>query len=264
MIFDLHNDYPTALDKSKFDGYVSTNDGVTIVAAVFTAEFDRAVAADKVKDLRAALRGVPTAIEDMGFVTDEKTLSDFDFGGLLYCSLTWNYNNAFAGGALDDGTLTPLGRRAIELMNGRCAVDLAHLNKKSFYAALDTAARPICSHTAFGEHPRCLDDAQIRALTARRGLIGLCAVRSFTGAETADALCAVADTFVQRYGADCLCLGTDFNGTADLPEDLRDYCDIPRLIDGFIKRGYASADINKILYDNAKQLYEETIRERHL
>lgn len=264
MVFDLHNDYPTALAEHELDGYAAAHDGAEIVAAVFTSEFDPSVAADRVKSLRARLGDVPTAIEDLGFAADDKTLNELDFRGLLYCSLTWNYNNAFAGGALDDGELTPLGRQAIELMNGRCAVDLAHLDKKSFYAALDAAERPICSHTAFGAHPRCLDDAQIKALIARRGIIGLCAVRRFTGANTADGLCDVADRFVQRYGAESLCLGTDFNGTKDLPDDFRDYGDMPKLVRGFEKRGYAAADIDKILYGNAKRLYEEIESERHL
>lgn len=132
MIFDLHNDYPTALAEREIGGYAKATDGATIVAAIFTGEFEPSGAAKMVKTLRTRLAGVPTAIEDMGFAADEKTLCKFDFRGLMYCSLTWNYNNAFAGGALDDGVLTALGRRAIGLMNGRCAVDLAHLNKKAF------------------------------------------------------------------------------------------------------------------------------------
>lgn len=87
---------------------------------------------------------------------------------------------------------------------------------------------------------------------------------AFTGAKTADGLCGAADRFVQRYGADCLCLGTDFNGTKDLPADFKTYADLPRLVRGFERRGYTAVDIDKILYGNAKRLYEEIESERHL
>lgn len=265
MIFDLHNDFPTAIDKTRFNAYASACEG-KVTAAIWTSEFDTVDAETRVADILGALSGLnePIAIEDIGFLGENERYEIFDFSKFFYCSLTWNHNNRFAGGALDDGDLTKIGRRAIRRMNCACAVDLAHLNKKSFFAALDVAKHPICSHTGFNSHPRSLDGDQIKALVMRNAPIGLCAVAKFTDAYTAAELADVMDGFVQSYGIDRLCLGTDFNGSVDLPKDLKSYDDLYRVADRLNKLGYRQKDIDNIFYGNAMRFYEEIQYERHL
>lgn len=264
MLFDLHNDYPTVIPPSEYKKY-NSDSVATVTAVIWTSEFDAENALARVDDITNALRAVghdiPIAIEDCGFIRD---IGSFDFGKYFYCSLTWNHNNRFAGGALDDGALTRDGKRAIEKMNGKCAVDLAHLNRKSFFQALDSAKRPMCSHTGFGNHRRCLDAEQIAALTERRGIIGLCAVTAFTSAKTVGELASVIDGFVSKYGIDSLCIGTDFNGTVDLPAGFGSYADIDNLHIALECIGYTGNDIERIFYNNAKQFYEEILHERHL
>lgn len=262
MIFDLHNDFPTALSQDEFGTYLDGCENNTVTAVIWTSDYDRYTAYDTVRALTRKLRAcsnkraLPVAIEDLGFLTDAEC-RDFDFSAYIYCSLTWNYNNRFAGGALDDGKLTKFGEQAILAMNGKCAVDLAHLNKKSFYSALESAERPICSHSGFADHPRCLDGEQISALIAADGLIGLCAVTAFTGAQTAVRLGEVIDCFVQKYGADNLALGTDFNGSKDLPDDLCSYEDIDGIGYRLSRLGYDNIAIQKIFYDNAYKFFTE-------
>lgn len=257
-MFDLHNDYPTALPISEYSRYLSTEcRNNTVVAVIYTTEFDTRRAIDNVRAITNALsdkKVANIAIEDVGFLRGD---DEIDFGKYLYCSLTWNFNNRFAGGALDDGSLTRDGRTIITEINGKCALDLAHINKRSFYSALDLAQDPICSHTGFGKHPRCLDDDRIRALVERKAPIGLCAVRKFTEAYTAKELAAVIDKFVQRYGIDCLCMGTDFNGSTDLPEDFKSYADLRNLENALLALGYGSADIDRIFYTNAYTFFKE-------
>lgn len=258
-MFDLHNDFPTALAASAHSEYIkSLGRGNYATAVIWTSEFDRDDAKRRVDEITTALRRIgkfPIAIEDIGFLDGD--YDKFPFERYFYCSLTWNGNNRFAGGALGDGRLTSDGRAVISSMNGKCALDLAHLNKKSFFDALDLAKDPICSHTAFGTHRRCLDNEQIRALVERNAPIGLCAVKSFTGADTAHELAVVIDRFVQCYGIDLLCLGTDFYGSDDLPYDFKSYSNMFNLEKALFDLGYSSDNILKIFHENAYKFYTE-------
>lgn len=257
MFFDLHNDYPTVIDKNLYKDYISACDGV-VTSVIWTSGLGER-AYERASEIAAALfRSVdtPVSIEDIGFLYDGG-LEEFDFSRFFYCSLTWNHNNAFAGGAQGDGELTEKGMRAVARMNGACAVDLAHLNRKSFFRVLELAEKPLCSHTGFNSHPRSLDGEMISSLISRGGVIGLCAVTAFTGATTLNALCEVIDGFVQSYGIDFLCLGTDFFGTTDLPRDFNDYSHIDAAREYLKKRGYTDKDIDKIIFGNALRFYEE-------
>ena len=263
---DLHNDYPTALPIEKLAEYVNSCGDNDITAVIWTSELgDNAESRIKtLTDRLENIRGVKhVAIEDLGFL-NECAVQEFPFERYIYCSLGWNYDNAYIGGALDGGTLTEAGRRLIERMNGRCAVDLAHTNERSFYAVLEVSERVLCSHTGFNGHLRSIDDGRIRAIIDKRGIIGLCAVTAFTDARSAGELAAVIDRFVSKYGIDYLALGTDFNGSTDLPNDFNRYECLPVLEGELARLGYSDADIDKILTTNVKRFYEEIENERHL
>lgn len=258
MLFDLHNDFPTAISEKEFYTYVKSLKETLPTAAVWTSElgenaFD--VFVSIVGSLRQKLPNVPIAIEDIGFLGECARYESFDFSDYMYCSLCWNYDNVFAGGALDSGDLTQLGKKAIRLIERcGCAVDLAHLNKRSFYEVIDRADRILCSHTGFGNHPRSLDAEQTKALVERNAVIGLCTVRTFTGANSAIELADVIDGFVQRYGDRCLALGTDFYGSQDIPDDIKDYNGLRRVADALYRRGYDKAAVDNIFYNNSLAL----------
>ncbi len=267
MTFDLHNDFATEIHASDYAKYLDGRKDDIITAAIWTTEFEPFQAADRVRQITSTLSALdtppPIAIEDIGFLCGTE-YDAFDFSRYFYCTLTWNHTNGFAGGALSDGDLTADGKKVIAAMNGKCAVDLAHLNRKSFYSAIELAERPMCSHTGFNSHPRSLTDAQIRLLISRRGIIGISAVTAFTDAETIGQLAVTIDRFVSEYGINALCLGTDFFGTKDLPKGFTDYSDCDTLRYELSLLGYADGDIDKILYGNAQRFYEEIKNERHL
>ena len=58
------------------------------------------------------------------------------------------------------------------------------------------------------------------------------------------------DYGVQKFGDELFCFGTDFNGTSDLPDGLKDYCQMDEFIELFLKAGYSSASINKLFREN--------------
>lgn len=257
MLYDLHNDFATKYGYSRYDGYLRSAGDTTVTAAIFTSEMhgDIALAVGKIAD-RLKPKGIPTAIEDIGFSAENELFRDFDFSEYSYCSLTWNGENAFAGGAFSDGTLTSLGRRAIERLNScGCALDTAHLNKMSFFAAADASARVLCSHTGFNGHPRSLDENRIKTIVSRGGIIGLSVVTAFTDATDVRSFACVIDGFVERYGEDNLAIGTDFCGTRDLPHGIRGYRDFEKVRAALTRMGYGENSINKIFYANAKNFF---------
>lgn len=267
MVFDLHNDYPTVLRSEEYKRYASENSDCIITAAIWTTLFPQDRELNIVNDITNTLKLLdvppPVAIEDLSFLVNYD-YRRFDFSRYFYCSLTWNYNNFLAGGAMEDGKLTVDGKNVLKAMNGGCAVDLAHLNKRSFWQVLELSDHVICSHTGFTKHRRCLDDAQIRSIIMHGGIVGLSAVTEFVGAKTVNQLSNVIDAFIQRYGCDSLCLGTDFYGTNDLPNGFNDYYDCRVLRNILSQKGYKIIDIDKIFYDNAMRFYKEINNERSI
>ncbi len=260
MIFDLHNDFPTALCDKDYFGYADSIGDNTVTAAIWTSELSGDVI-KTVGEISARVRELdriclPIAVEDIGFLYKDGKYLDFDFSVFSYCSLTWNYDNGFAGGALDNGTLTYAGKRVVKIINDcGCAVDLAHLNRASFYPVLDCSRRALCSHTGFNGHLRSLDDNQIRTLVNRNVVIGLCTVSSFTDAHNLEQFADVIDRFVQKYGVDNLAIGSDFNGSNDIPKDISDYNGLNQVKDKLLRRGYTTGDLHKIFYGNAYSFY---------
>ena len=61
---------------------------------------------------------------------------------------------------------------------------------------------------------------------------------------------------VRLVGADHVGLGSDFDGTSALPDDLQDVAELPRVTRLLRERGMADADIRKILGENVLRLFE--------
>ena len=100
--------------------------------------------------------------------------------GMRMAGLTWNRRNPFADGAAEDGGLSRLGRELVDRARrarGRSSISPTP-RRRTFAEILARAgdAPVMCSHAAcraLNDHPRNLDDEQMRALAARGGLLGL-------------------------------------------------------------------------------------------
>jgi membrane dipeptidase len=101
--------------------------------------------------------------------------------GMRMASLTWNRRNPFADGAAEDGGggLSKLGLRLVDrLVELGVVLDLAHASPRTFAELLERAAGAplLVSHAAcraVHDHPRNLEDDQLRALAAAGGMLGL-------------------------------------------------------------------------------------------
>ena len=193
--------------------------------------------------------------------------------GLRSLGPVWSRPNAFAHGvpfmfpaSPDTGPgLTAAGRRLVR----RCAelgiaVDLSHLNEAGFWdvARLDEAPL-IASHS--GVHALCastrnLTDAQLDAIAASGGLVGIVFAAPFIRADGADDPDTPLATIVahvryaaDRIGVEHVALGSDFDG-ATVPDELGDVAGLPRLLDALAAAGFTEDEVRAIAWDNWRRV----------
>jgi len=139
-----------------------------------------------VDDLRAAVasgrRGAFIGVEGGHAIDDSlERLREFAGRGIRYMTLTWSNANGWAdssGSAPVHGGLTPLGRDVIrEMERLGVLVDVSHVSDATIRDVLDCASSPIiASHSgcrAVHEDHRNLTDAQLRAIAATGGVVGI-------------------------------------------------------------------------------------------
>jgi membrane dipeptidase len=186
--------------------------------------------------------------------------------GLRSMQLTWNFRNELGDGVWENrtgGGLTRFGVEVIKEMNRLgMVVDLAHMNREGFFQALDVAEAPlIVSHAnACGmlENPRNLDDEQLKAIARQKGLVGILALPERVVVEHV----ALGMDFVKYDGPRTL---KDRHHPLHEPELIRDFEeveDLPKLVDGLMRRGYKENDIGLILGGNYLRVLKAILPEQ--
>ena len=253
MIFDLHNDlFTSGLSECEINRTVRTSRD-KVIYAFWTTELSAPLPTITAKIAKYRDLGTLFAIEDAGFITEQDIVAVCELP-LSYVGLTHNYDNALSGGAFGGGQLTKLGEKIVRALNAAgIPIDTAHINARSFYRVADMAERIINSHCGLYSivgHPRNLTDEQIKLILRKGGVIGITAVSDFIGGDSISDYVRTLDSFVQSYGADSVCVGTDFHGTKPL-KGLSSYEDFDEVIRRLSLLGYTDCDIKKILYENA-------------
>ena len=261
MVADFHNDFITNENFSSIlDEYKKSDNN--IVGAIYKGKrsFEDCYGQAKVFAENKS-SNLYLAYEDFTFVKDFKTLGLLLDFKPFYVTQTWNGDSINGGGAGSEKGLSPHGKDLVKMLNEhKIFVDLAHLSKKSFYETLDIADNVVCSHTAFSavnEHKRNLDFYQLKALADRGAKIGLCFYPYFLNGSskaTVDDVYRHIDYFVNLFGDDGLCIGTDFFGCDVYPENMSDYSFESILTDKLLSVGYSKVTIEKILYKNLKSI----------
>jgi membrane dipeptidase len=160
----------------------------------------------------------------------------------------------------DDG-LTDLGREVIRECE-RCGVivDLAHINRRGFYEALDITTQPLMvTHTGVnGVHKswRNLDDDQLRAIANRGGAVGIIFARQFLGGTSIEAVVDHIKHVIDVAGEDVPALGSDFDGFVVPPEGLEDIAAMPNLTVAMSRRGIPTRVIEKVLSHNVLRVLD--------
>ena len=182
--------------------------------------------------------------------------------GLLHFSANEAGFPAYGRGRNDEGGLTRWGRDLVAACeDSDVLVDLAHVNKQGFLDACQIARKPpIVSHTgvlgAF-EHWRNIDDAQLRAVADKGGVVGVIFCPRFVGGDGLEPVIKHLKHIVDVVGEDAAALGSDWDGFIVPTRPLKDPRGLPLLTDAMLAAGFTRAAVGKILHDNVMRVLRE-------
>lgn len=215
--------------------------------------------------------GVVLAMENCAPLgCDEDDLFEAYERGIRSFGIVWNGSNCFGGGAYSESGLTPAGERFLRNLNRLpVAVDLAHMNERTFYDSLEILEHPpIVSHSCcYGLTPHCrnLKESQMKELRMADGVMGITFVDAFLSDNKED---ATIDRIIDHIlyasdfmGIDKVALGSDFDG-ADMPMDMEKQSCLPLLYKKMKQRGFTDGDIKMVAGENLfRYMYATLSRE---
>lgn len=160
-----------------------------------------------------------------------------------------------------DKGLRPRAAEVIAALNRhRAFVDLAHIHPVGFWQALALTDRdqpPIATHTGVtgvSPHWRNLDDAQIRAIADRGGVVGVMAARNFLAhkGNSGDLQAYVAhlEHVLRVGGAQVAAVGTDLDGAIVPPAAMRNTQPYVALVAAMAQAGWPEAQISAVCQGN--------------
>ena len=185
--------------------------------------------------------------------------------GLLHFSASEVGFPAYGKGRNDDAGLTDFGMELVAACeDAGVLVDLAHVNRKGFLdAAAAARVPPIVSHTgvlgAF-EHWRNIDDAQLRAVADKGGVVGVIFCPRFLGGDGLDAVVKHLRHIVDVVGEDCAALGSDWDGMIVPTTGLADPTGLPHLVDALRAGNFTDVSIQKLLRHNVLRVLRDAPR----
>jgi membrane dipeptidase len=199
-------------------------------------------------------------------------LKDFYAHGARYMTITWNNSPDWAVSGRDSRSATvglnDFGRQVIQTMDSLgMIIDVSHVGIKTIEDILAVTRNPIvATHSGarvLVNNTRNLSDDQIRKIAAGGGVIGVPFYPYFlTGSSraTVNDIVRHIDYIVKLVGVDYVAFGSDFDGIEVEPTDLTDVSKMALLTEALLKKGYARADIRKILGDNFLRVFRQVCK----
>jgi len=188
--------------------------------------------------------------------------------GVRFMGLTHLGNNELGGSSsplMGDRPLTPLGHRVLEEMVGAgMAVDLAHASHRTLRCIADhPSARLFSSHTGVNGASRSwrnLDDAEIRLIADRGGVVGIIFATIYLGGRGIDDVVRHVEHALDVGGEEAVALGSDFDGMVPMPSGVRDVTDVPKIVDALSRRRPAAV-VEKVAWANWRRFFREALGE---
>lgn len=191
-----------------FDDLCQRSDGA-LVACRSPEDALAAKAAGRVAGL-VGVEGGHAIADDLG------CLETLAARGVRYMTLCHGASHSWCDSSTDEprhGGITDFGREVISAMERLgVVVDLAHVSEDAFFQTLEAAEKPVFdTHaccTAVADHKRNVTDAQMEALAANGGVLGITFVADFVDAAFNEA-CSQVSTLAEllagleaKYGDD--------------------------------------------------------------
>jgi membrane dipeptidase len=216
--------------------------------------------------------------------------------GVRIIQITYNDLNYAGAGCYErqDIGLSQFGVELVEEMNRLgMVVDLSHVGYKTTMEAIETSKDPVWfSHanpSALYEHVRNKTDEQVQALVAKGGVVGANIFPPFLKKgqqSTIEDLLDILDHWVRIAGIDHVSIGLDYTEKQpaewfqwlmkgkrrddpifnldlplQLPKGIERADQFPNITEGLLGRGYAPADVQKILGGNILRLFHDVWKE---
>jgi membrane dipeptidase len=257
------------------------------------------VAADLERAKREGKLGLILSFESAEMIEGKLDSIDlFRNLGVRVMQLSYNRKSPFAAGVMEPqgGGLTPLGREAVARMNKvGVAIDISHANEATTADVLTLSTLPVvmthAGSAAVHAHPRNKSDAQLRALAAKGGVVGIYDLPYLSASPhqpNVDDYMKHLEHVLQLIGEDHVGIGSDVGlepfdtgpagmeqfrkeeeerhaaGLAAPEEDRPTYVEglnTPRRIeiiaDRLLRRGYSEAATRKVLGGNFARVFAE-------
>lgn len=271
---DCHTDFMTEMkekeEREKYVKFIKASGGDLISCAIFTTfekqDFSQLIEFKKeIEEYKNKYNiNLFLTLEDIA-IFNENNLSKLISLSPLSVTLTWNYANQFAGGALSKSGLTKLGIKVIKLFEEKnILIDCAHLNRKSFYQFCNITKFPIfVSHSnvySLHKKERNMTDKQIEKIVLSGGFLGLTFYQDFISNKKISSkdIANQFDYLIKNFGSDNFGLGTDFFGfdKNKYPADILSYKDLFNLQIALFEKGYKKEIVDKLFFDNYKKFLE--------
>lgn len=175
--------------------------------------------------------GIIMGFQSTEMFDDELTrIDEYAKQGVRYMQMSYNRRSQFGDGGLESSNkgLTKLGKKAIELMQASgVLVDLSHSGQQTTREAIEFSRKPITiSHTgcnAIYKHPRNNDDAELKMVAEKGGVVGVYLMPFLQGGEheiKGDMVMKHIQHAINVCGIDHVSIGTDqgIMPVADGPE----------------------------------------------
>lgn len=183
--------------------------------------------------------------------------------GVRMMAPTHFFDNDIGGSAhgLAKKGLTEKGKEMIRRMQAKSMiVDLAHASPAVIRDALAISKKPmIVSHTGVKgtcNNTRNLSDAQIKAIAATGGLIGIGYWSQAVCGTDASAIARAIRYTANKVGVEHVCLGSDFDGATTSPFDASE---LVLLTDALLKQGFSDDEIRLIMGGNGLRFLLEAL-----
>lgn len=214
---------------------------------------------EQLDELKEGEIGAVLALEGADAIGNdiEKLIQLYDLG-VLSIGLTWNNANLCADGVLEGrgAGLTDFGKEVVKLNNVyHILTDVSHLSEKAFWDVMDIADYPFASHSnAFTicPNPRNLNDAQIKAMIEKEGLIHVVFYPPFINGNFC---CEIVDlikhiNYLCELGAEQhIGFGSDFDGIDQYVTGLDNASKYQNLINELLKF-YSENEVKGFAYNN--------------
>ncbi|WP_257351467.1 dipeptidase [Pseudalkalibacillus decolorationis] len=217
---------------------------------------------EEIDDLKDHEIGAILTLEGCGPIANDlvrlQTLVNL---GIRSVGLTWNYANDLADGVLEERSagLSNLGREAVRYLHEeRIWTDVSHLTECGFWDVLERTDFVIASHSnvkALCEHPRNLNDNQLRALIQKDAAIGITFVPYFLSEQHSVTISSVLrhiDYIAALGGVHNIGFGSDFDGISKTVKGLDSYFGYERLINELLKH-FPEELVRGFCYENFNQ-----------